>query len=420
GWVEAQFVDGDVSLTRTLIVAAKYMVEELAWSAPEQRQVDVPWHVAAQPDGVEMRSLSVDGGQGLEDGFDFARDWHGATTNTGDTVRFRTKAQLGMWLQSSTPALLLRAEAPGQPASKMSPFYMVRLRGNRGRVRSVLAWEPNVDSAFQRDGLRVDVGGERHMHSRTTGGWRVEVVRDGRITKTDLAGRTRSTPSKPPTPQPLARTRVVQHVIHGVWWSDLASADRKHRYVVELGERNYRRSEVSWREAGSPSATLAVSTSDVALELLIDVRASGQRFTPASAINQLDNEHADTMGAGVQVYVDRPIGRGMWMFVPEVDSQRVRVRPISGSTIEVSPVARWRPTSLGYEMLITIPRSLNYVDLLKVDSQNLDLTLVINDAVKGRERRRGQLVTGDARGEFVYLRGDREDGSHALHLTSPV
>jgi hypothetical protein len=35
--------------------------------------------------------------------------------------------------------------------------------------------------------------------------------------------------------------------------------------------------------------------------------------------------------------------------------------------------------------------------------------VIINETAPGRERRRGQLVLSGARGEFVYLRGDRHD-----------
>jgi hypothetical protein len=34
---------------------------------------------------------------------------------------------------------------------------------------------------------------------------------------------------------------------------------------------------------------------------------------------------------------------------------------------------------------------------------------VVNEMPRGRSRRRGQLVLSGARGEFVYLRGDRHD-----------
>ncbi len=35
--------------------------------------------------------------------------------------------------------------------------------------------------------------------------------------------------------------------------------------------------------------------------------------------------------------------------------------------------------------------------------------LIVNERPPERERRRGQLVLSGARGEFVYLRGDRHD-----------
>ena len=46
-------------------------------------------------------------------------------------------------------------------------------------------------------------------------------------------------------------------------------------------------------------------------------------------------------------------------------------------------------------------------------------SVVVNDMVPGRERRRGQLVLGGGAGEFVYLRGDREPASRFLHFVVP-
>ena len=42
--------------------------------------------------------------------------------------------------------------------------------------------------------------------------------------------------------------------------------------------------------------------------------------------------------------------------------------------------------------------------------------VIINETVRGRGRRRGQLVMSGARGEFVYLRGDR----HAADRLVPM
>jgi hypothetical protein len=46
----------------------------------------------------------------------------------------------------------------------------------------------------------------------------------------------------------------------------------------------------------------------------------------------------------------------------------------------------------------------------------VDLDLLINETVSARERRRGQLVTSGAEGEFVYLRGDRHDPQRLIPL----
>ena len=42
------------------------------------------------------------------------------------------------------------------------------------------------------------------------------------------------------------------------------------------------------------------------------------------------------------------------------------------------------------------------------------LNVVINEISRDRERRRGQLVATGATGEWVYLRGDREDPHRML------
>jgi hypothetical protein len=422
GWVEAQFTDSDVTLTRALIVTPHYLVDELSWSSPRDVQVDLPWHVDAKLDGVELRPTSIDGADGLEDGFDFARDWSAAALPPGVVARLRANAgekRLALWLHSKGAATLTRAYAPGQPASMTRPFYMVRLHGAQGRVRTVAAWDASVTSAeFEGDRVRVECTPNRHTHLRTPGGWRVEATGSGGAATTDLGGRVAAVKARP-APVPGSRINIRQPANFGGWWSELPQADRKRLHVVELGEHNYRRSEESWQEAGRPSATLAISVADHELELFIDVRALNQRFMPANAENRLDNEHADTMGAGVQLYVGDHRGRGMWMLVPEVGGEHVRVREIAGSSYPVTPAARWRAHPAGYELHVTLKYSPQWFSptlLTTHQRPTLDLTMVINEAVDGRARRRGQLVTGDARGQHVYLRGDREGEANALHF----
>ena len=44
----------------------------------------------------------------------------------------------------------------------------------------------------------------------------------------------------------------------------------------------------------------------------------------------------------------------------------------------------------------------------------VELDVLVNETVAGRERRRGQLVLSGAAGEFAYLAGDRHDPARLL------
>ena len=47
---------------------------------------------------------------------------------------------------------------------------------------------------------------------------------------------------------------------------------------------------------------------------------------------------------------------------------------------------------------------------IELDAQEVSaIDLVVNEMPRGRHRRRGQLVLSGGNGEFVYLRGDRQD-----------
>ena len=63
---------------------------------------------------------------------------------------------------------------------------------------------------------------------------------------------------------------------------------------------------------------------------------------------------------------------------------------------------------MGYEVRIDWP--------LPPGAETLCLDLLINETTRGRERRRGQLVLSGAFGEWVYLRGDRQDAQRLIPL----
>ena len=92
------------------------------------------------------------------------------------------------------------------------------------------------------------------------------------------------------------------------WMTDLSKSERAKLLTFELGEEHYRRSEDRWTDAGSPRATIAVGAEDAELVVYAHVEAGERHFARAGASNAFDNEHADTMAAGIQLYVRMPDG----------------------------------------------------------------------------------------------------------------
>jgi hypothetical protein len=70
---------------------------------------------------------------------------------------------------------------------------------------------------------------------------------------------------------------------------------------------------------------------------------------------------------------------------------------------------RWQPTQSGYAIVADVA--------LPAGTTEASLDVIVNETAPGRERRRGQLVLSGARGEFVYLRGDRHDVARLLRFT---
>ena len=194
------------------------------------------------------------------------------------------------------------------------------------------------------------------------------------------------------------------------WMTDLSKSERAKLLTFELGEEHYRRSEDRWTDAGSPRATIAVGAGDAELVVYAHVEAGERHFARAGAPNAFDNEHADTMAAGVQLYVRMPDGSGAWMLIPEPARELVRVRNIAGWGALLPPRARWRERDTGYEMRIELP-------IVESDAEYpVDIDLIVNETMSHRERRRGQLVLSGGQGEFVYLRGDRHDPTRLIPL----
>ncbi len=181
--------------------------------------------------------------------------------------------------------------------------------------------------------------------------------------------------------------------------------------TFQLGEDHYRRSELSWKEAGKPEAFVSLGVEERELVITVDVRKQPLIFRPAEAPDpMLDNEHPDIHSDGVQIHLWAPgwAEPVAWLAVPEEGSDHVRLRVVDGPAPDAT--ATWRRTRSGYRLFFRVPLA----SLGELPSIPFVLDVLINDMAPDRERRRGQLVLSGARGEFVYLRGDRQYADRLL------
>ncbi len=416
GWIVAAFTipDGGVRLERTLMVAPDYLIDELRWTADRDVRVELPWHLEVVP-VPDMRPAQLEGGARLEDGFAFVTDIARWPQDLIPPMLAGNPPGLMVTTIYDGGSELFSASGPGQPPTETRRFLVRRMHGESGQCRTVLTWQTDLLRVHgEGDAFSVEWrGGERHVHRRDDKGWHVELFAGGARSSVDLGG-FRS--SEPAAPQAADRTPLVPMRVHrtpesGDWLSELTSSARARLLVYELAEPHYRRSEDSWTRAGSPRASVAIAASAHTLVILARVAAGKPIFAAADATNPYDNEHPDTMRAGIQLHLEDVGSRGDWMLVPESGGHAVRVRAIGASPTS-QPKARWRETADGYEMRIEIPlgdAAENAVHALRMD-------VIINETIPGRERRRGQLVMSGARGEFVYLRGDRHDPARLIPL----
>lgn len=428
GWIRARFAgEPGVALTRSVVVAPGYLVDQLRCEsegdASPPPRVELPWHIDGTAPLHPLAPGSLDGGDGVEDGYAHVTNVMRADVEAGSVIRLDARQDgrsLRAFLSSPAPVTLFSADGPGQPPTSRRRFFVVRVdsgdaRDERPRaawLRAVLAWSPDVSRVdFEPQRIVVHLTGEeRHVHSDGGARWSVELFAGGARSSIDLGG-ARSLVVHPPAAS-SRRPMVVRRRRASGWLADMTDSARRALLVVDLGARHYRRSESSWVEAGRPQATVAIGADERRLLLFVTVKAGDVRFAPRDAANPLDNEQADTMAAGLQLYVRSPHGGGAWMLVPEPGGSTVRVREIAGWGGLAGPRGEWRPWGQGWEARV----ELELPGLASQQEYDVDVDLLINETVSGRERRRGQLVASGADGEFVYLRGDRHDPRRLLPL----
>jgi Heparinase II/III-like protein len=412
GWVDAAVDDlaPGIHARRSVVVMPDYLIDELSWSADHEATVDLPFHVDGELRGADRwHAATLTGGETPEDGFEFLHDAERSHAAAATTVCVQSSSgdnKLDVWFRSSTDVEWWRAIAPGPPGSGNRRFHLARLHASTGALRSLWSWAGAVASASI-GGETVEatlVDGSRHIHTRRPDGWHIDLVTGTARSSIDLAASARD--GEPPA----AATP-------GVYGDATASSPAPQRETLPLpqtftlGEGHYRRSEESWHDAGSPTATAQVAWNDRSLRISVDVTKLGDPiFAAPDAVNRYDNEHPDINGDGLQIYLRTHDGDGAWVLVPNPADRSVRVRAIAGWADLPPPVATWLRTPDGYSVDVAIP-------LDEGSARHIELDVLVNETSSGRERRRGQLVLSGGAGEFVYLAGDRHDPARLLPLT---
>ncbi len=447
-----------VNVERSIVVMGDYLVDEVRWTAQRVVTFDLPYHMEGDFSSEgRWASATLAGGRGLEDGFDFIA----ASEHIPGVKGLSFQAQVDDvavrgWVDCDAPHEWWRCLAPGPPGKPRRRFLLLRARARSGCIRSVWSWGGLVTlCSFDAARTTVQRGvWERHEHERVEAAWHVTRYRRTQESHVVLGGRsadgTDTTPDvaldaspdavvPPPTAsEASARIELATSTAElpplGEISGDpddasataIAQPDEQRHDVPQpvrrfhLGEANYRRSECTWREAGSPVAAVGVLATPGELVVEVTVRNASPVFAAARPENPLDNEHPDTNSDGVQLYLGAAGGVGggryhAWILVPQPDGT-ARVTPTAafGAPLPLSVTAHL--TTRGWILRATVPRH----SLLPQGATDFTLDLIVNEITADRERRRGQLVLSGGRDEWIYLRGDRQDAARALpfHLSN--
>lgn len=416
GWVRAVVTDVSpgVRLERAIVAMPNYVIDELTWRAERAVQLDLPFHVDGDLAGVGPWSPATPaGGTDPEDGFSYLQ--FAETTAAGEDVRLAARvgsATADAYFFVDGPHAWWRAVSIGPPDAGPTRFHFVRAHGRRGTITAVWDFQSAIASVSRADGVVTVTlrDGDRHEHRPDADGWHVALVSGEATSSIALAGLVNDEATVE-TPSVARRVPVA------------LPTRPEGALAFELGEADYRRSEVSCAEAGKPTARVALWAEGD--HVAIDVRVTKRDvfFAPACDSNPLDNEPPDTNSDGVQIHVGTHLRGGdwapdrelAWLLVPDAETGDVRLTARASAGVVAPMDATWRRNADGYEVHCRIP--LDSTGLVR--GSPFLLGVVVNDMAPGRERRRGQLVLGGAAGEFVYLRGDRLSADRLFPFVVP-
>ena len=430
GWVSARALDlaPGVAAMRTLVVTPAYVLDELSWEGAGAIVMDLPIHVdpaavtirrGASGEHEQLEELDAPLGDTLPVIGEASARRLAARTTTRIIARDGDRTLQG-FVVASSGGVLYRVTGPGAPGKEAREFVILRIAtsGETSWVRTLWDWSGDVEMIWldakgsvttveRRDGSHDRL---QHRWSQRRAaphppryqwdGYRIEHVVGDAKRLMDLGGVVPE-PTSTATRRSIAATKIPLPLASG------------QRLEFTLGMNEYRRSEESWEEASRPSAHVAILCAPNKLVIDVRVHKSGAlTFMPQGTVNPYDNEAPDINGDGLQLYLVDASGSSAWILVPESPSSAegaVLARAIEGWTFPRDVRATWRRTDDGYSIQVRVP-------CRTLAGSELALGVVVNEKPTGRERRRGQLVLGGSPGQFVYLRGDREDPSNLLRF----
>ncbi|HEX7979181.1 MAG TPA: heparinase II/III family protein [Gemmatimonadaceae bacterium] len=402
GWISARApLAGDCDVRRSIVVLHDYLVDRIEWTSDSEHEVSLPLHgVAVLATGGELLVADpspIEGGVEREDGFRYLTET-GCLPVVDDVVRLRGARggtgtqQLDGWIATTPPASWWSARTLGAPGRPEQSLVLPRVKARTGAITAVWSWHGAIATVIaDGEALRITRSdGAVDVHAPRGDGWEIFTGRGSSII---LRGGTPAAGEAAPPRAPAASRGATPIPIPA---------------QLELGEEHYRRSEESWTEAGSPTATISIERGNEALHVSVTVPMSARRFVAIDAENLFDNDPAAIHGDGVQLYVEAADRSGGWLLVPDAATNDVGMRVAEGWSDEIRPRATWRATSDGYQLDAELPLSLG--------AEPLALDVLVNVSGPDRARRCGQLVLSGAHGEFVYLRSDRHDAERLLPL----
>ena len=413
GWVAARAIIGaGVDAQRRLVAMTDYVIDELSWVADPGHRVALPIHLDLEPLDLAWQPQTLGSAGGLEDGFDFAEQ-----TEVAIPAEWPLRAVAGqsaggaradVWIAAPPGTRLWRAVAPGPPGQPPRAFAMLESSAPHGLFTTVLAPRRSITALTVRGASIVleHADGTTHEHAGAGLAWRIALRAAGAASSIDLGGALVHHASDAPAPEVL--TSVPAPCDNLFDRAPIVTA--RNSLSFTLGETDYRRSEESWADAGRPAAEIVISTSRDTMLVSITAAIGPAVFVADDANNEMDNEQPDVNATGLQLSVrDTAGGLHRWLIRPGADGL-ARVRPLTGDPLPVT--AATTADGDGFTARVAIPlRALG-----DASPYFIALGVTINEIPPGRERRRGQLVLGGAAGEWVYLRGDRDDPSKLLPI----